>query len=66
MNSLGRALDSRVSAAQLEQLLSAGKGIPVRLVLDLPAGEAALRVAVLDVVSQRTGSLEIEMHVPEK
>ena len=63
VNSLGRAFDLKLPAAQVERLLSAGNSVPVRLALDLPAGDVALRIVVLDSASAKTGSLEIPIQV---
>lgn len=38
-------------------------GIPVRMALDLPSGENALRIAVHDITGVRVGSLEIPLNV---
>jgi len=42
------------------------KGLPVRMALDLPAGEAFLRVAVHDKTADRAGSLEVPVMVAAK
>ena len=41
-------------------------GIRVRLLLDMPAGENSLRIAVHDLAAGRAGSLEIPVTVPAK
>jgi hypothetical protein len=41
-------------------------GIPVRLALDLPAGQISLRIAVRDLAASRAGSLEIPVAVGPK
>ncbi len=41
-------------------------GIPVRLALDLPAGQIAMRIAVQDLAAGRVGSLEIPLAVEPK
>lgn len=66
VNSVGRAFDFELQAGQVEQLLSAGKGLPVRLAIDLPAGDVALRIVILDSASAKTGSLEIPIEIPGK
>ena len=63
VNSLGRQFGLTFPAAQFEQLNAAGKGIPVRLAIDLPAGADVVRAVVYDPASAKTGSLEIPVQV---
>ena len=64
VNSLGRQLNLNLSAAQFEQVSAAGKGIPVRLAIDLPPGAGVVRAVVYDMASAKIGSLEIPVVVP--
>lgn len=59
VNSLGRAFNIDLPPGHYKKLIAAGGTIPIRLALDLPAGETALRAVVYDPASARTGSLEI-------
>ncbi len=63
VNSLGRQFNLTLSAAQFERLHAAGKGVPARLALDLPAGANVVRAVVYDPVSAKAGSLEIPVQV---
>jgi len=63
VNSLGRQFSLTFPAAQFEQLSAAGKGIPVRLAIDLPAGADVVRAVVYDLATAKTGSLEIPVEV---
>ena len=38
-------------------------GIPVRMEIDLPAGQDSLRIGIHDVAARRTGSLEVPVTV---
>ncbi len=66
VNSLGRALKLNLSPQQYEQLTSGGGAIPIRLAIDLPAGEIGLRIVVYDAASARTGSLQVPLEVQRK
>jgi VWFA-related protein len=66
VNSLGRSFDFHLSPEQYQQLLAAGETVPMRLALDLPAGDSVLRIVLYEPVSARTGSLEIPMRVAGK
>ena len=63
VNSLGRQFNVTLPAAQYEQLSAAGKGISVRLAIDLPSGADVVRAVVLDPASAKIGSLEIPVQV---
>ena len=63
VNSVGREFNFDFPAEQYQQLQAGGKGVPVRLAVDLPAGETVLRIVVYDPGSARTGALEIPLHV---
>ena len=63
VNSLGRQFSLTFQAAQFEQLSAAGKGIPVRLAINLPAGADVVRAVVYDPATAKTGSLEIPVQV---
>jgi VWFA-related protein len=59
MNSLFRTFDVHLTSEEYERLRATKEGIPVRLALDLPAGEVALRIVVYAPGTAKTGSLEI-------
>jgi VWFA-related protein len=63
VNSLGREFNLNLSAAQFDQLSAAGKGIPVRLMLNLPSGANVVRAVVYDPSAAKVGSLEIPVQV---
>ena len=65
-NSLGRGYNLKLSAEQYQRATAAGGVIPLRLAMDLPAGNIGLRVVVFDTGSARTGSLEIPVAVAAK
>jgi VWFA-related protein len=66
VNSLGRIFDFHLSPEQYQQVQAAGGAVPVRLAMDLPAGDTVLRIVLYEPVSARTGSLEIPMRVAAK
>jgi|GEM_PF-1781356 len=66
VNSLGRKFDFNLTAEQYERLSAEGKGIPVRLALDLPSGANVVRAVVYDPTTAKTGSLEIPVQVTGK
>jgi hypothetical protein len=66
VNSLGRKFDFKITAEQYERLSAEGKGIPVRLALDLPTGANVVRAVVYDPATAKTGSLEIPVQVAAK
>ena len=59
VNSLFRGLDLDLPTKEYERLRAAEEGIPVRLALDLPAGEVTLRIVTYAPGAATTGSLEI-------
>jgi hypothetical protein len=63
VNSLGRQFDVTLPAAQFERLSAAGKGVPIKLALDLPPGANVVRAVVYDPATARTGSLEVPVQV---
>lgn len=63
VNSLFRALDIDLPAIEYERLRVSEEGIPVRLALDLPAGQMTLRLVMYDAGAAATGSLEIPVQV---
>jgi hypothetical protein len=63
VNSLGRQFALSLTATQYEALAAAGKGIPVRQLLDLPAGADIVRAVVYDPATAKVGSLEIPVQV---
>ncbi len=66
VNSLGHGFNVTLPAEQFERLSAAGKGLPVRLALDLPAGADVVRAVVYDPANSRIGSLEIPLQVAGK
>lgn len=66
VNSLGREFKLHLSSRQYDQLTAGGGAIPMRMAIDLPAGEFALRLVLYDPASSRTGSLEIPIQVAAK
>jgi len=66
VNSLGRKLDFNLTAEQYERLAAEGKGVPMRLALDLPSGAIVVRAVVYDPATAKTGSLEIPVQVASK
>ena len=66
VNSLGRKFDFNLTAEQYERLSAEGKGVPVRLALDLPTGANVVRAVVYDPATAKTGSLEIPVQVAAK
>jgi VWFA-related protein len=66
VNSLGRGFNVDLPAEQYEHMAEAGSAIPVRLALDVPSGDVALRIVVYDPASAKTGSLEIPVQVAGK
>jgi VWFA-related protein len=61
LNFVDRAVKLALNANQYAQIMKTG--IPVRMALDLPAGEQSLRIAVHDIIGVRVGSLEIPLTV---
>jgi hypothetical protein len=66
VNTLGRKLDFNLTADQYDRLSAEGKGVPVRLALDLPSGAIVVRAVVYDPATAKTGSLEIPVQVASK
>jgi hypothetical protein len=66
VNSLGRKLDFNLTAEQYERLTAEGKGVPMRLALDLPSGAIVMRAVVYDPATAKTGSLEFPVQVADK
>jgi VWFA-related protein len=66
VNSLGRKVAFNLTAEQYERLTAEGKGVPVRLALDLPSGAIVVRALVFDPATAKTGSLEIPVQVAGK
>jgi VWFA-related protein len=63
-NYLDQTLYLNLRPEQYTQALTAG--IPARLAIDLPQGEASLRIAVHDLNAGRAGSLEVPLSVPSR
>jgi len=63
VNFLDRAIQLNLHDQHYAQFLA--NGTPVRLALDLPAGENILRIAVQDTTANRSGSIEIPVAVAQ-
>jgi VWFA-related protein len=63
VNFLDRAIQLNLHDQHYAQFLA--NGTPVRLALDLPAGENILRIAVQDTTANRAGSIEIPVAVAQ-
>jgi hypothetical protein len=61
INYLDVGLQLSPNPQQFEKI--AANGIPVRLAIDLPEGQAFLRIAVHDLTAGRAGSLELPISV---
>lgn len=61
VNYIDRAVELAVNPEQYAQLMKSG--VPVRMEIDVPAGEGSLRIAVHDRLGARVGSLEIPLTV---
>ena len=61
MNFMDRGTKIALNPSQYAQLMKTG--IPIRMALDLPAGEQSLRIAIHDILGVRVGSLEIPLTV---
>ena len=65
VNSVGRHFALSLTAAQYQGLAAAGKGFPVRQLLDLPRGADIVRAVVYDPATAKVGSLEIPVQVTD-
>jgi VWFA-related protein len=61
LNYLVRGVQLRIAREIYEQTMA--EGVPLRLALDLPAGESSLRIAIYDLDAGRVGSLEVPVTV---
>jgi VWFA-related protein len=61
VNYVDRNAQLTLNPDQYAQIMKSG--VPVRMALDLPAGEGSLRIAVHDIQGVRVGSLEIPLNV---
>ena len=61
INYLDRPLELNMQAKQYAWSMT--HGIPVRLPFDLPSGQITLRIAVADLSTNRTGSLEVPLTI---
>ena len=61
LNYLVRGVRLRIRHEIYEQTMA--EGIPLRLALDLPAGNSSLRIAIYDLDAGRVGSLEVPVTV---
>ena len=64
LNYVDRGLGLKLSAEHYAQLLATG--FPLRAVIDLPAGQVFLRIAVRDVTAAKIGSMEVPLMVAKK
>jgi VWFA-related protein len=64
VNYLDRGSRVSLNAEQYSRMMAAG--VPVRLALDVPVGQIALRVVVYDPATRRAGSLEVPVIVAAK
>jgi VWFA-related protein len=64
VNHVDKGFQVNIKSDEYSAVLSSG--IPVRLALDLPPGQFALRVAVHDLEAGRAGSLEVPLTVAAK
>ncbi len=64
VNHVDKGFQVNIKPDQYSSVLSSG--IPVRLAIDLPSGEFALRIAVHDLGAGRAGSLELPLMVAAK
>lgn len=64
VNFVDRATRLSLSPDQYAHLMASG--VPVRMALDLPAGEGSLRIAVHDIEGVRVGSIEVPLLVSAK
>jgi len=64
VNHVDKGFQVNIKPDQYSSVLSSG--IPVRLAIDLPAGEFALRIAVHDLAAGRAGSFEVPLIVAAK
>jgi len=62
INYLDRTLQLSMKGKQYAWTLA--HGIPVRLPFDLPAGQTTLRIALADLSTNHTGSLEVPLTIP--
>jgi len=61
VNYLDRSIQLNLRDEHYARMLA--KGLPVRLALDMPEGQVALRIAVNDITAGRAGSLEVPLAV---
>ncbi|MGA2170266.1 MAG: hypothetical protein ABSG62_18865 [Terracidiphilus sp.] len=61
VNYLDSGFQMNIKAGQYARTMASG--IPIRLPLDLPAGQFSLRIAVHDLTAGRAGSLEVPVTV---
>jgi hypothetical protein len=64
VNYLDSSVQLNLRAKHYDRVMATG--IPVRLALDLPAGQISMRIVVHDLVAGRVGSLEIPLAVESK
>jgi VWFA-related protein len=62
VNFFDRATRFSLAPDQYDHVMTSG--IPIRMALDLPAGEGSLRIAVHDIDGVRVGSIELPILVP--
>lgn len=64
VNYLDRSFDLKIKPEQFARTVA--NGIRMRMALDLPTGRSSLRIAVYDMGTARTGSLELPLTVAAK
>jgi VWFA-related protein len=65
VNFVDQGVQLNLKAEQYTRMMSTNTRIPHRLAIDLPAGQMALRVIILDPAAAHTGSLEVPVTVPK-
>jgi VWFA-related protein len=63
VNFVDQGIQLNLKAEQYARIMSANTRIPHRIAVDLPAGQMALRVIILDPAAAHTGSLEVPVTV---
>jgi len=63
VNFVDQGVQLNLRAEQYARMMSVNTRIPHRIAVDLPAGQIALRVIILDTAGAHTGSLEVPVTV---
>jgi VWFA-related protein len=64
LNVANRAFNLNLKSEQYNRIMQSG--LPLHQELDVPAGEVYLRIAVHDLLTDRIGSVEIPLQLPDK